>query len=347
LLAVNYERLGDMGRFSGNSQSALDAFTREVELGQKLVATDAANDDWNQVLVFALSRAGDILRDMNEPAKAYERYMDSAEVARKLLKLRPDDVNWRRSLATALERAGDAIQPTDPTAARDAYQADVEAARQLVAVQEGNSDWNMALALGLERLGRMDLVRGNRAAAKAYFDEESETCRRMLTRLPGNDDWIWRQVSTLEVLGQILWASNEQNAARNADQEAVDLTRIGRGLRLLATRLQQLGDAKFYGSDPDTARDAYAEAVLSARQLASKDAGVWLWQIDLMFALWKDAELKIRDSDFAGARRQLIEAIAIANALSEAKHLQGVQTDWPNQLRNRLAAANASLAKAH
>ena len=66
-----------------------------------------------------------------------------------------------------------------------------------------------------------------------------------------------------------------------------------------------------------------------------------------MFALWKDAELKIRDSDFAGARRQLIEAIAIANALSEAKHLQGVHTDWPNQLRNRLAAANASLAKAH
>src|SRR4051794_19993288 len=99
----------------------------------------------------------------------------------------------------------------------------------------------------------------------------------------------------------------------------------------------KLGDMYVRGADPDPAVGYYEAALTVARKLAAKQPDVTSWQIDLLLALWRNAEQKFRLSNLNEARGLFTEALAIAEKLKgESKLLAPPESEWPKILHDRL-----------
>jgi tetratricopeptide (TPR) repeat protein len=153
-LAVSYERKGIALDQMGAIEGALDAFTRSLEIRQKLAAKDESTV-FSRDLSVSYELVGYALAKMGKTEQALAAYQTSFAIRHKLAQADPGNGTWQRDLAVAYGRIGETMLTLDRRDhALEAFRSGLAILEQLVENDPGNVLWQTNLVIALRRLAQ-------------------------------------------------------------------------------------------------------------------------------------------------------------------------------------------------
>lgn len=133
-LAASWNRLGEIALLSGAPNSALDAFSRSVELRRQAYEAKREDAFSKRALATALLTVGDAFYAAQQWRSARAAYNESVTHRLELAEAAPGEAAPARELAVALERSGLAAHAErDTHAARGAWEHELELAEHIFA----------------------------------------------------------------------------------------------------------------------------------------------------------------------------------------------------------------------
>jgi tetratricopeptide (TPR) repeat protein len=198
------------------------------------------------------------------------------------------------------------------------------------------------VAVILNKLGDVKLAASDFTGARAAFEESLALCRDLLKRA-GPEDATPR-VDVAYALWRIGMADLRMSDAAAALEPVEEAVAIRQAIAkaapgdLAAQReafndTQVLGDLRGLLQNSAGAAAAYREAAAIARQLATTAADPTEWQVDLVVILTKVAAA----SSGGDRNTALTEALSVAETLEQRGKLTGIQTTWPERIREEIA----------
>ena len=342
-LSVILSEIGGVRSATGDQAGALAVYEESLAIARKLAATDSGNTVWQRDVSVSLENVGNLRLAAGDHAGALSAYQESLAIRRKLAASDRSNVGWQRDLSVSLNKVGDVRLATgDRAAALAAYEEGLAIVRKLVASDPGNAEWQRDVSLTLARIGDIRLAEGSTAEALTAYEESLTIARKLAAAHPG-DVGRQRDVGmSLSKVGDVRLASGDQAGALSAYEESVTAFRKAAAAdpgnavwqRDVSVSLNKVGDVRLATGDRTGALSVYEESLTIAHKVAAADPGNAEWQADLVITLAKVGAA----AEPARAREALREAIAIVDALVRDGKLGDARKNWPQLLRNVLAA---------
>jgi tetratricopeptide (TPR) repeat protein len=342
-LGVSLERVGDLRRVIGDPAGALAAYDESLGIVRNFAAVDPDDTRFQRDLSVILTKAGDVRRAAGEWAAALAAYEESLGIMRKLAAADPDNAGWQRDLGVGLVKVGDVqLDAGDRVKALTAYDESLGIMRGLSAADPGNTEGQSNLAGSLIKVGDIRRAAFDREGALAAYEESLGIMRKLAAADPGNTGWQRHLSLTLNRVGDMRRTAFDRTAGLTAYEEGVGVMR-----KLVATdpgntdwqrdlsvSLEKVGDVRLASGERTGARAVYEESLDIMRSLSAANPDNAQWQPDLVIGLVKASTV----SEPPSARLALGEALIIAEALARNGKLSVTQQNWPQLIRDRLAA---------
>lgn len=338
--AVTYERAGDLTR-------AENAAEQSLAVARRLLAGDEGNLDRRRDVVVSAVRIGDIRQRRGRLQEALSAYEQGLAELRQLDKRRLNIAGSANDLALMLDKVGRVRRALgNSPAAGEAFEESIAIRRRFVEAAPRDPKWRRELASGLSDVGQVYLDARDTAKALAVFEESLALRRTLVAEQPGNLEGMRNLVVGLQRIGQMRRQLGDPDGMNAAFDESLDIMRRliaadpdnTNWQRTFGVTLFQVGDAKAAVRDRRGAMRHYREALDVRRKLAESDPSNAQWQLDMVTALFRVSTLLGPIS----ARRQLEEALAIAEAMARDGRLAGRQAAWPEIIRKQLAKLGPS-----
>jgi len=142
-LAIGHNKVGDALQARGDANSALEAYTKALQITRALVAADPANRQWQRDLAICHNRRGKVLDEAGEdPEAVLQAYREGQVIAESLVCLDPDNGEWQADLAISFDRIGDVLlRQGDPAGALPLFHRALKIRCALVARDPETSPW--------------------------------------------------------------------------------------------------------------------------------------------------------------------------------------------------------------
>jgi tetratricopeptide (TPR) repeat protein len=350
-LAVSLVTLGNVRLAAGDRAGALAAYQESLSIRREFATANPRNSVWQRALGVSLEKVGDVRLADGDRAGALAAYQEGLGIRRMLADLDPANTGWQRDLGVSLEKIGDVrLAGGDRAGAAAAYLESLKVRRKLAATDPDDAGWQRDVSISLEKIGDLRLAVGDHGGALTDY-QESLAIRRQLAAIdPSNAGWQRDLSVGLNKVGDALLAKGDRTGALAVYEEglairrrlaAADPANVG-WQRDLSASIERVGDARRAAGDRENALAAYEESVAIRRKLAALDPGNARAQADLAFGLYKVG----LSADPARARAALREALTIVETLEREGKLTVGQRNWPDLIRERLAALPPEQAEA-
>lgn len=342
-LAENLISVGDMKLASGDAAGAAALYQQALSTSRHLV--EIAPDDLNSQrnLEASLAKVGGAAASAGDKDAALAAYTEALAIARKVADREPGNMVWQNDLALALIQLGDLKHGTgDEAGAADVYNEAATISRKVAAAHPDDVRLERSVAVVLNKIGDVKQATGDMPGALAEYQEALAICRDMLQRGSPADPMPQLDLAyTLWRIGAVDLRMADGASAVKPMQEAVTIRQqladkfpgdLGTQRELIKDA-QLLGDVQGLLKDAAGAAASYRQAATAARKVAGTAADPTEWQIDLIVILTKVASVSTGGDRSAA----LNEALTLATALQQNGKLTGVQTTWPDRIREELA----------
>jgi tetratricopeptide (TPR) repeat protein len=335
------DKVGDVRVAIGDLTAAQKAYDESQSILRRIVARNPDNSELQRALAVNLERSADVRSAAGDLPGALHGYENSLAVVRKLADSDPVNAQWQHDVGGVLNKIGNVrLAAGDRGGARAAYEEGLVIARKLAAADPGNAQWQRDVSLSLGKIGDVRRDDGDSAGALTAYEEGLAIRRKLAATDPGNAQWLRDVGISLNKIGDVRLATNDRAGALAPYEEGLAIARKlaatdpgnARWQRDVGVSLSRVGDVRLAAADRAGALAAYEEDLFIARKLATADPDYAGWQIDLFIALYKVGGI----SDSSGARKDLTEALSIAERLASADKLPGNQKGWPQTIRNAL-----------
>lgn len=302
--------LGDLQLVAGNSEAALDAYTRRSHFVQARVEADPTDVEWVRELIWALTSVGDVLDQQGYLKEAETAYSSALEFSQWQADQMPDNVDLIRDRLVTRNKLGEIrLARNDFAGALEAHREALALNEALLAGDPQNPTYRRDMSYTQERLGDALLASGDREGARAAYAESQRLTEELLAESPGDDD-IRRDLSVgYERLGDMLVGDADYQGGLAAYGEAINIREELAALdpdntlrqRDLAVVYERIGDINGMLEDGDSSLLALQAALAIRERLAALDPTNMLWQRDLSVTLERLGDFYLDQNDLVAA----------------------------------------------
>ena len=208
LLAVAWERLGDLRVAVDDRRGAAAAFLEHRRLIGDLLRTEPADPAWQRDLVVSLDKLGEVLLAAGDQAAALAICTERLERCRQLAAHDPDSALHQRDLAAGWDKLGNVHWAGDDFArARDAYLAAKAIRASLHARDPADPQLCRALSVSWENIAWCLELTGDAAAALAAWRTALALSEPLAQAHPDIADYRTTPAEQLEQLARTLAAT--------------------------------------------------------------------------------------------------------------------------------------------
>lgn len=333
---VNLYLLGDNFLALGDTEGALKAYRKDMEITRKLAEKAPGDKGRQRDLAVTLNRLGNIELRVGDTKAAFLDYERSMEIGRKLAGSDPKNIGAQRDLAVAWSKLGDVkLRVGDIKTSIKAYEQCLEIRKKLAAIDPKNREAQRDLAVAWGNLGFVKWRIGdNQAALKAY-----ERCLEISRKLAAEDlenKGAQRDLAVAwENLGNVKFDLGDTQAALKAYGQDMEISRKlaaddpenKESQRDLGVSLEKLGNIKLDTGDIKAALKAYEQCMEISRKLAAGDPENKSAQRDLSVVWDKLGDVKQNMGDSQAALKAYEQSLESRKKLaagdpenSEAQH---------------------------
>jgi tetratricopeptide (TPR) repeat protein len=325
-LSVNYNKLGDLARASGNPTAARRYYEDGRQIAKRLADLAPDDADYARDVWVSDNRLGDMARAGGDPATARRCYEDGLEIANRLTDLVPDNADCARDLSISYERLGDLAMSRGSTdLARRYYEDGLAIRKRLRDAAPDSALYASYLAVSYERLGDLAMSSGDAAAARWHYEDLLEIAKWLAETAPDNADYARDLAISENKLGDLAISGGDLAAARRYYQHALTIAKRLSDAALdnadyardLSVSYNKLGDLAMSSGDPATARQYYEDLLKIAKRLADLAPENADYARDLSVSYDRLGDLARSSGDKATARRYYEAGLEIATRLAD------------------------------
>lgn len=338
---VSQNILGDMRLRRGALEQAHEAYSVALTLTQKLLSNEPDNTQWQRDLSVSYGKVADILR-RSDPAAALAHYQSSLKIARDLAQREPNNTQWQRDLSVSYNKVADVLRRSDPATAFAHYKASLKIRQALARLDPDNTERQRDLSVSYNKLADI-MCRRDPTAALAHYQSSLKIAQDLARREPDNTQYQRDLSISHNKVADILRSSDLSAALahyrdslkirQDLARHEPDNTQYQRDLSVSYGKLANI----LQRSDPAAALANYETGLKITQDLARREPDNLLCQTDLVISYVKMASLH-PTIPTADARAYLQAALDCALSLQQRGLLDQDQKNWPNDLRQRLAA---------
>ena len=211
--AVTLNQAGDGRAASGDPAGALEAYTRALDIAERLAAADPDNTGYQADLAITLNRVGDVSVALADPMRASLAYTRALGIVEQLAGAEADTTDYQRMLAVCLTNVGDVrmlrglprerwtgFYAPDPAGALEAYTRALGIFEQLAGAEPDSTDYQRELAVCLVNVAS-SLESSGDDAAHDFWTRALETLMALDAsgKLPERDrevlDWLTQKLT--------------------------------------------------------------------------------------------------------------------------------------------------------
>ncbi|MCB9854092.1 MAG: protein kinase [Phycisphaerales bacterium] len=309
----------------GDTDAAIQSYSRAVDLCTSALATTPQDDEWLTILAELHSKIGGLLLSQNQSQEALTHYESALTIVRELLHRNPEDRGLRASYAHACQQIGNVHAINwEMEVARQQYDEASRVFSELVKEVPQNETFRRELAMIQLRIARVILVSDEKQDDALPFVERAITALRALAAespatagyardlgiaLDHRADVLMRRGDTDEAIESLRESGSISQKLADLDPENAqarhDLV-IGRN---------DLGRALMSTNRIDEARDVYQQALSLAVSLSEKDPSSAIFRRDVGHCHDNIASVHAARNDAAQAVESLTKAIDVYESL--------------------------------
>ncbi len=302
--------LGDLQLVAGNSEAALNAYTRRSHFAQARVEADPTDVEWVRELIWSLTSVGNVLQQQGYLNEAEAAFSSSLEFSSWQAEQLPDNADLMRDRLVAHNKLGEIrLAQNDFAGALEAHREALSLNETLLAQDAKNPTFRRDMSYTQERLGDALLASGDREGARAAYAESQRLTEELLAETPDDDD-LRRDLSVgYERLGDMLVGDMDYEGGLSAYGEAISIREELAALdpdntlrqRDLAVVYERIGDINGLLEDGESSLLALQAALAIRERLAVLDPTNMLWQRDLSVTLERLGDFYQNQSDLVAA----------------------------------------------
>ena len=322
-VSVALDRVGQLLRDEGDLDGSRKYFEQALKIDQNLIRINPKRRDWQENLVFSLTRIGDLEYRLGRYREALPSY-DEAHTRQKAIISSTNAIGPLQTMATILGRIGDINRRLrNFPASIAAHREELDLRRRLLARDQSNLSAMRSVSSALDYLG--NALRENRdlSGARAAFTEQLQIDRGIVDADPDNATSLLDLAWSLNRLGDLDRDADKLKEAIGYYEEALAIQRklFARSsdnparMRALALILAKLGLARLRLNDYKAALALHTEELELRTQLydrAKDDANAMR---DFSLANDRVGNVLRNMKNYAAARKYFIEALAIDRRL--------------------------------
>jgi len=361
-LSVARDLIGDLLLEQGDLHSALAAYQEALSIRASLTAnpslvTTPYFEIFQRDLAVGHVKVGDVFAEQGLIQDAIQSYQAAHEI---LIKHPPTTVEFGIDLSVSHERIGKLmLQTGNLNGALNSFKASFEVAERCALADPSNTSLQRTLSISHSHLGDVLRHKGDLNGARREYHASLAIDQRLIATDPAVNLWQHDLSSVLLHLSDIQMELGELHVAEQSVRTALEI-------------LQHLADAdwetldKMYGlsvCNSHLARVLKSQGRLQAAELASSAAlefskGIAAgapenprYQHQLALSLSCLGDLRVRQSDDAGALTLYMSALSVSGKLSTISHsnLEWQRTLWLTHyhIASLLAGCEDSSADTH
>ncbi|QOJ18798.1 MAG: protein kinase [Phycisphaeraceae bacterium] len=295
-LAIALEKMGNVQSASGETEAAMTSYVEASRHFDALAANDPANMDARRTSAVHHEKIGNLRQFDGDVLGAVKSFEVALDGYRTVMERDPTSRQARQMFAIGCIKVGDALgHPAFPNAgkpeeARAHYLRALETFERLVQEDPDNPGRQRLLGLSQERVGTMHLLLGERAAARAMFEQSSRLRDELARRMTGDPEIQRDAAIAHQKLGEVLDEEGDLSESIRQLAEARDRFELltarhpdnhqfrrdvavvsGRLGDVLARQAALIADAADRTLHWRRAREAYARAQALWRRLEEAD----------------------------------------------------------------------------
>ena len=112
---VSHGKIGDLLAARGDTDEALAAYGKDLEISERLAGLDPANTGWQHDLAVSHRKTGDLLAARGDAEEALAAYDKALEIIERLVSLDPANTGWQRNLAVSHRKIGNLLAARSDT----------------------------------------------------------------------------------------------------------------------------------------------------------------------------------------------------------------------------------------
>jgi tetratricopeptide (TPR) repeat protein len=207
--------------------------------------------------------------------------------------------------------------------------------RKLIARQPDKAYWQTLLASNLDNIGDFKDDLGDRAGARASYEEALANDRELMMREPGHEDHPRQTAIELIKLGDLQRRDKDSKAALAFYREALALQKKLSALYVVlptyqrdeSVTLGKIGDAQIDLGDNEEALETYQQRLAMDRKIAELDFGVTddTLQQRLASTEYSIAKLQLNAGDIEAAKKSFTDAAASQRRVADAANLAALK----------------------
>jgi tetratricopeptide (TPR) repeat protein len=339
LLALSYQRLGDVQKDRGELEAALKSYTDSAPILEQLLKAGPGNAERQSALAAAYDGIGSVLQDQDDLTQALRYFRDSQAEREVLAKADPENAGLQFDLSRSYDVVGRVLFLQGKLAESLKARQDSLAIRQRVAKAEpGNAEWQYQTAVSYNNLGVVLARQGKRAEALKYYQDSLALMERLASSDPGNAKWQGSLAVennnvgiAFQVRGNLAEALKYfRNGLLIREQLAkADPERLGRQLDLAAS-YANVGSVVLAKGNIGEALNYIRQGLAIREQLAKSDPTNAAWQ-RLLVSSYNALGAALRtQGNRVEALKYFRDALAINELLSKAGKRSDLEGSYDN-----------------
>ncbi len=223
--SVNLNRLGDLQIQIGNTEAALKAYEKAMEISKTLAKEDPENKQAQRDLSISYNKLGDLQIQIGNTEAALKAYEKAMEISKTLAKEDPENKQAQRDLSISYNKLGDLqIQIGNTEAALKAYEKAMEISKTLAKEDPENKQAQRDLSISYNKLGDLQIQIGNTEAALKAYEKAMEISKTLAKEDPENKQAQRDLLVSYYNFGMLYLNSDKKAQALTSFQTALEIS---------------------------------------------------------------------------------------------------------------------------